>query len=93
MLGPCAGAPRGSAGGQPCVQLQSLALTGRLLTQPTGPAARRPCPQAGASGASQLVLLPTEGESFATVSAAIRSNTCSQGDVTLVLERPGSGAQ
>mmetsp|Transcript_26751 Transcript_26751/g.58327 ORF Transcript_26751/g.58327 Transcript_26751/m.58327 type:complete len:170 (+) Transcript_26751:108-617(+) len=36
----------------------------------------------------QLLLLRTDGESFATVSAAIRSNRCSQCAITLVLERP-----
>ncbi|GIL74453.1 hypothetical protein Vretimale_2137 [Volvox reticuliferus] len=36
----------------------------------------------------QLVLLSTAGEKFSTVAAAIRSNTCSQCNVHLVLERP-----
>ncbi|GLC51945.1 hypothetical protein PLESTB_000565600 [Pleodorina starrii] len=35
----------------------------------------------------QLILLATAGEKFSTVTAAIRSNTCSQCSVHLVLER------
>ena len=38
----------------------------------------------------QLILFQTKGESFNTVSAAIRSNKCSQCDITLVLQRNNS---
>lgn len=40
-----------------------------------------------APGVTQLVLLPTAGQSFKTVAAALRSNTCSQCLITLVLQR------
>ncbi len=36
------------------------------------------------------VLIAAQGESFSTVTAAIRSNTCSQCLVHLVLERPAA---
>ena len=45
------------------------------------------------SSAGQFILFQVAGESFATVGAAIRSNTCSQCYITLVLERPGGSAQ
>ncbi|PNW71836.1 hypothetical protein CHLRE_16g690300v5 [Chlamydomonas reinhardtii] len=42
----------------------------------------------GASVRGQLVLLPAGGQQFNTVAAAIRSNTCSQCLIHLVLARP-----
>ncbi len=48
--------------------------------------------QGNAIGAP-YVLFRTQGESFKTVTAALRSNTCSQCDVALVLERRQSPAE
>lgn len=44
-------------------------------------------PQAGSDGTTQVVLLTTAGQSFKTVSAALRSNTCAQCNIHLVLQR------
>lgn len=43
--------------------------------------------QAGSGGTTQVVLLTTAGQSFKTVSAALRSNTCAQCNIHLVLQR------
>lgn len=53
----------------------------------TGARAQSDRPGAGAAP-GKLVLFMTDGESFKTVSAAIKSNLCSQCDVHLVFARP-----
>jgi hypothetical protein len=48
--------------------------------------------QAGSGGATQVVLVKTAGQSFKTVAAALRSNTCAQCNIHLVLQRDAAAS-